>query len=180
MAALTHRMTEAEFMRLPDDGRKYELVDGEAKSVPAGVRHEALVIHIGAMLLPYARGRGYVAGSSAGYHTVAYNIRSPDISFTLKERFSNELPPTGFADVCPDLCLEIISPSVEAADMARKLREYFASGAQIVWQMFPETETVKVYTSPEDFTLYTAQEEIDCPDLLPGFRVLVSELFELE
>jgi hypothetical protein len=30
----TRKLTEAEFMRLPDDGRKYELVDGEAKEVP--------------------------------------------------------------------------------------------------------------------------------------------------
>ena len=155
-------------------------MDGEAKVVPAGVLHEALVIHIGAMLLPAAKGRGYVAGSSAGYHVVAYNIRSPDVSFTLKERFLNELPPNSFADICPDLCIEIISPSEEAADMARKVREYFASGAKVVWQMFPETVTIKVYASPDDLTLLTAQDAIDCPDLLPGFRVLVAELFELE
>ena len=180
MAVLTRRMTEAEFMRMPDDGRKYELVDGEAKVVPAGVLQEVLVIHIGAMLLPYAKGRGYVAGSSAGYHMVAYNIRSSDVSFTFKERFSNELPPKGFAAICPDFCIEIISPSEEAADMACKIREYFASGAQIVWQMLPETETITVYTSPENFIIYTAQDEIDCPVLLPGFLVRVAELFELE
>lgn len=180
MAVLTRRMTAAEFMRMPDDGRKYELVDGEPKVVPAGIKHEVLVIHIGAMLLPAAKGRGFVAGSSAGYHMVAYNIRSPDVSFTLKERFLNELPPSGFADVCPDLCIEIISPSEEPADMARKVREYFALGAQIVWQMFSETETIKVYTSPDEFTLLTAQDEIDCLELLPGFRVVVSELFALE
>lgn len=34
MSLTKTRMTEEEFMRLPDDGRKYELVDGEAKPVP--------------------------------------------------------------------------------------------------------------------------------------------------
>ena len=72
--AVKPRMTEAEFMRMPDDGRKYELVDGEPKAVPAGIRHEALVIHIGAMLLPAAKGPGFVAGSSAGYRMVSPTI----------------------------------------------------------------------------------------------------------
>ncbi len=111
---------------------------------------------------------------------VSSNVRSPDVSFTLKERVANPSVFDGFGPSAPDLCIEVLSPSEEAADMARKVREYFASGAQIVWQMFPETETVKVYTSPEDFTLYTAQDTIDCPELLPGFRVPVSELFDIE
>src|SRR5438094_116770 len=34
--AVKTKMTEDAFMRLPRDGRKYELVDGEAKEVPTG------------------------------------------------------------------------------------------------------------------------------------------------
>ena len=64
--------------------------------------------------------------------------------------------------------------------MERKLREYFASGAEIVWHMFPETQTVRVYASPTQFQAYTVEDEIDLPDLLPGFRVSVAELFIIE
>jgi hypothetical protein len=38
----TRKLTEAEFMRLPDDGRKYELVDGEAKEVPTSFLHDVI------------------------------------------------------------------------------------------------------------------------------------------
>ena len=42
MAIVKPRMTEEEFMRMPDDGRKYELVDGEIREVPASVRHDEI------------------------------------------------------------------------------------------------------------------------------------------
>ena len=51
--AVRRRMTEEEFLRLPDDGRKWELVDGEAREVLAGYKY----------LKPFARGSGVLAGS---------------------------------------------------------------------------------------------------------------------
>ena len=180
MAVLTRRMTEAEFMRMPDDGYRYELVDGEPKRMSTNWKHDLVGGNVYRAIWPHASRRGYMSMGQTGFRMVSSNVRNPDISFTVKERVANQEVFNGFGPSSPDLCIEVISPSEEAADMARKVREYFASGAQIVWQMFPETETIKVYTSPEHFTILTAQDEIDCPDLLPGFRVRVSELFELE
>ena len=61
-ATLTVRrkMTEEKFLRLPDARRKWERVNGEAREVPAGHRQDVMVINIGAMLKPFARGRGFV------------------------------------------------------------------------------------------------------------------------
>jgi len=41
--ATRRKMTEEDFLRLPDDGRKWELVDGEAKEVPSGHEHDAIL-----------------------------------------------------------------------------------------------------------------------------------------
>jgi hypothetical protein len=49
----TRKLTEAEFMRLPDDGRKYELVDGEAKEVPTNFRHGVLGMRVAMLLQTY-------------------------------------------------------------------------------------------------------------------------------
>lgn len=180
MTATKSRLSEQEFMRLPDDGCKYELVDGEAKAVPVGVIHDIIAVNICAALRPHARGRGYMTVGQAGFRMASKNIRCPDVSFTRRERFPDGLPPEGFGDAAPDLCVEVISPSEERADIERKLREYFASGAQIVWHIFPETQVIRAYTSPIQFQTYTAEDEIDLPDLLPGFRVSVAEVFVLE
>ena len=178
MAITRTRMTDEEFMRMPETGNKWELVDGEPKEVPTGWKHDAVVAHIIGLLHTFARGLGILAGSQAGFRMAASNIRSPDVSFTRRERAPGG-PTEGFWDEAPDLCIEVISPSEERADMERKLREYFVSGAQVVWHVLPEDRTVRVYTSPTESRLLAAEDEIAEPDLLPGFRAKVSEFFDI-
>lgn len=180
MAITKPRMTEEEFLRLPDDGHKYELVDGEPKEVPTSIRHDIIAGNLHYLLKPVAKGRGFLTVGQAGFRMVSTNIRCPDVSFTRKERFPDGLPPDGFGDEAPNLCVEVLSPSEEAADIQRKVREYFASGAEQVWHLLPETQTVRIFTSPTDFTDYGPEDEIDGGDLLPGFRCVVGQLFELE
>lgn len=174
------RMTEAEFMRLPDDGHKYELVDGEPKEVPTSFPHDLIAAVVHLAIAPFAKGIGYITLGQTGYRMVSGNIRCPDIGFTLKTRFPDGVLPQGFGDFAPDLCIEIISPSEERADMERKVREYFAAGASIVWQMFPEAQRIVVFTSPEIETVYASDDVIDAGTLLPGFRCLVADLFQIE
>lgn len=49
------------------------------------------------------------------------NIRCPDVSFTLKSHLPEGKPGKGFGDEAPDLCIEILSPTEDLADMERKL-----------------------------------------------------------
>ena len=180
MALARPRLTEDEFMRLPDDGRKYELVDGEAKEVSTGVRHDEIVALLIFLLFPFTKGRGVLCASQAGFRMVNGNVRSPDVSFTLKERLPDGKAPVGFGDAAPDLCIEIISPSEDQADMARKVVEYFASGAQEVWHLYPETQSLTVFHSPTDSLIYGPDAEIESPNLLPGFRSRITELFNIK
>jgi hypothetical protein len=45
-------------MGLPEDGHKYEMVDGEAKAAPTGQRHAFITGWLILLFMPYARGRG--------------------------------------------------------------------------------------------------------------------------
>lgn len=178
MVAARPRMTEEEFMRLPSDGRhKYELVDGEPKKVPTGMRHDYIVMWLGRLLGPYADEWGILVSSNAGYRMTNRNIRCPDVGFVRNERLPDGEVPIGFGDWAPDLCIEIISPSEDMRDAARKVRECFESGAQEVWHLFPETKTAHVFRSPDDAREYAADDGIETPDLLPGFRSRVADLF---
>ncbi|MBI3945832.1 MAG: Uma2 family endonuclease [Armatimonadetes bacterium] len=180
MAIATDRMSEQEFLHLPDDGRKWELVDGEAKEVPAGFEHDVIGANVIALLAPHARGKGFVAGSQAGFRMVTGNIRSPDVSFTRKERLPDGRPTKGFAPFAPDLAVEVLSPGEDFLDLPRKVAEYFASGAQAVWLLEPQAQRVTVYHSPTETSDYGPEDEIDGGDLLPGFRCRVGELFAVE
>lgn len=179
MAVARPRMTEEEFLRLPDDGRKYELVDGEIREVPATFEYDAIGGNIIALLMPAARGRGVLASSQAGFRMTNGNIRCPDVSFTQKSRLPDGKPNKGFGDAAPDLCIEIISPSEDRKDIQRKIREYFDAGAELVWHLFPETREAIVYTSPTQSKTLAPEDEIDAGDLLPGFRCTVGDLFDV-
>ncbi len=174
------RLTEAEFLCLPDDGRKYELVDGEAKEVPAGVKHDVIALRLGAKLLAYVGERAYVAGSQAGFRMVTGNLRSPDVSVILKENLPGGQLPEGFGERAPDLAIEVVSPNEDLPDLLRKVAEYFASGAQQVWLLFPEKQEVVVYQSPFEMQVFHAEDELTGGTLLPEFHAKVSELFKVE
>lgn len=180
MAAVKHRLTEEEFLRLPDDGRKYELVNGEAKVVPTNFEHDMIGAIIISYLMQHAKGHGAVTTGQTGFRMVGGNIRCPDVSFTIKERLPDGKVPRTMGDGAPDFCVEIISPSEDLADIQRKLAEYFSSGARLVWHVFPETQSVAVYRSPYEKIVFTSESSLDASDILPGFQCPVADLFAVD
>ncbi len=174
------RITDEELMRLPKDGRKWERVGGGVKEVPTQPRHDLILTGLILLLHPFTRKRGYLLGSQAGFHMSNGNIRCPDLSFTLKERLPGGRFPQGFGAESPDLCIEVISPSEERAEMRRKVEEYFESGACEVWHLYPETRELERFTSPTDVTILGPEETLDGGELLPGFQSPVSALFDVE
>ncbi len=173
------RMTEDEFLRMPDDGRKWELVNGEPKEVATSVKHDIYAMRLANMINSHAENKGFITGSQAGYRMANGNIRCPDLAFTRYEKLPSGELPEGFGDFAPDLCIEIISPSEEPGEMMKKVREYFGAGAEQIWHLFPETKTVRVFISPEVSTEYHEDDEITGGDILPTFRCQVSEIFKL-
>jgi len=177
-------MTEIEFMRLPKDGykefHKFELVDGRLKEVPTRFEHDAIGLNIVVLIGPFVRGHGAGTTGQAGFRMAGGNIRVPDVSFTRKSRLPGGKVPNDLGNVAPDLCIEIISPSEERADMARKVREYFDGGAEQVWHVFPEAQEVTVFTSPTEMQTLNVDDILDAGNILPGFACRVGDFFVTE
>jgi Uma2 family endonuclease len=78
------------------------------------------------------------------------NVRIPDFSFFRWERLPDRKRPKGqIPEITPDLAVEILSPSNMRREMEIKRHEYFKSGAQIVWEVEPESKIVRVYPGPK-------------------------------
>jgi len=180
------RVTEEELLCLPKDGpgnptlAKYELVDGRLREVPTTFTHDAICLNLILLLGPHMKGRGAGTTGQSGFRMTDGNIRVPDFSFTRKSRLPGGKVPDAFGDLAPDLCVEIISPSEERADMARKVREYFDAGAEQVWHVFPDQQRVVVFTSPAETRTLDAGDTLTAGDILPGFSCRVGDLFILE
>jgi Uma2 family endonuclease len=172
------RYTEQDLLNLPDDGRKYELVNGRIHIVPTGGRHG----WIGSKLsgITYSRLPETLRSfdSSTGFRTVGGNIRSPDFSLMQKARLPQGEPPVDFIDGAPDLAVEVVSPSENLKDLYQKVLEYFESGSREVWLLFPERKQVYRYTAPLEVEVLRENDILTGGELLPDFQVRVGELFE--
>jgi Uma2 family endonuclease len=80
-------------------------------------------------------------------------------------------------DIIPELAVEIISESNSANEIVVKLSDYFKAGVQRVWVVYPETRQVYVYTSSISVQILPDTAVLDGGDLIPGFRLPLSELF---
>src|SRR5947209_4956137 len=134
--------TEADLLRMPSDGWKYELVDGEIRMSPAGTRHGQvcanLVLSIGTFVKQHRL--GYLFDSSTGFRLPGGNVRLPDVAFVARGRFKSERVPDGFGDVVPDLAVEVLSPDDRARDVLDKVGEYLQAGVRLVWVVDPRRE----------------------------------------
>ncbi len=172
------RYTEQDLLQMPDDGRKYELVDGRIQIVPTGGRHGKIGYRLALKIGSTAPDNVEGFDSSTGFRVAGGNIRSPDLSLMSVSRLPQGKPPVDFIDGAPDLAVEIVSPSENQKDLAQKVLEYFESGAQEVWLLFPERKQVYRYTAPLEVEVLREDDILTGGELLPKFRVRVGELFE--
>jgi Uma2 family endonuclease len=121
---------------------------------------------------------GFLLGADGMVRVQPRQVRMPDISFYLWERFPGRILPAGaFLDLVPDLAVEMLSPSNTPREMARKLREYFAGGARLVWYVYPESRTVKCFWSVDQWKVVAEDGTLDGGDVLPGFSLALRDWF---
>ena len=133
------------------------------------------------MLINYSSIRGIsglVTGADGMYRLAKGLVRIPDVAFVSWARIpGGRFPEEPIPDLVPDLAVEVISPSNTRKEMEEKLKEYFEKGVRLVWFVRPRSRMVDVYTSAEAFTRLTASATLDGGEVLPGFSILVADLF---
>ena len=175
-------MTAEELFELSDDGRRYELVEGELiPMTPAGARHSAIAVRVARLLDEYAEAHDLgVCGTAEPGFILRRDpdiVRAPDVSFVAKARIPATGIPTGYWPFAPDLAVEVVSPSDRLSEVHTKLADYFSAGTRLVWVVEPETRVVYAYRSMHDVQVLGDDAELDGGDVLPGFRCAVRRLF---
>jgi Uma2 family endonuclease len=175
--------TVEDVIRLNDhEDRLYELVDGILVEKTVGLEESIIAGKILTRLNIFVepRGLGMVAGEAGTIQLDLNLVRIPDVAFFSLERLpGGEVPKQPIPLLVPDLAVEVISGSNTLKEMAEKLTEYFENGVRLVWFVRPKTRVVDVYTAPDHSTRLTASMRLDGGDVLPGFSVLVGELFPM-
>jgi Uma2 family endonuclease len=172
-------MTAEELARLPDDGHKYELIEGELITMAPpdhlhGMRQARLVFHF----VGYADDFGGVVTGEAGFHLEVDpdTVLAPDVTYTRPERLPTGLG-RGFARYAPNVAAEIDSPSNRPGERRRKLRAYHEAGTELVLFVNDEKRTVTVEHADGRTEVLKEGDVFDGGDVMPGFRVSVNDLF---
>jgi Uma2 family endonuclease len=158
-----------------------ELIDGVLVEKTMGWYESLLAAIVVGRLQDFLKSHdlGKVLGADATLQIRADQVRIPDACFISWERFvGRQLPTEAIPMLIPDLVVEIISASNTADEMQRKLDEYFQAGVRLVWYIHPATRTAELFTSPDCKSTIASSGSLHGGDVLPGFELPLSELFE--
>ena len=177
----TTKLTLDEWLRLPErEGTIYELDEGELLMEPSPtLRHHRIRDRIARQLADF------VQSHQLGEVTIEMDfrlgpaiVRNPDIAFMTLDHVKRIDPDRSPIAGAPALAVEVVSPANSAQDMRKKISQYQAAGAQVVWVVYPTMQLVEVHRSGGT-QKFTAPEALVDTDLFGGFEfsMPLSEIF---
>lgn len=177
-ARIPRNMTLERFRRWkPEDGWKYEWVNGQIeKSEPAMTHQQAYIADN--LIRRFHQTEAFRQGGTMMTEVEATlldnEIRRPDVAFLTRHQLRG-----GKVDVpfTPAFVVEIISTNDGINKIRHKLRSYFKAGVQVVWHIFPETQTVDVYTSPLSVQICEGAQVCSAAPAIPDFQMTADEVF---
>lgn len=161
--------------------RLCELIDGVLVEKVMGHEEARLATWLGIHLGKYLEENdlGLVVGADGPHRVQPEQVRFPDLAFIAYGNIPEGADPhTAVPSWIPTLAVEVISKKNTKAEMARKLRDYFEAGVELVWYVDPPTRSVRVYRSPADCVTLTDADMLDGENVLPGFQVSIREWFD--
>jgi Uma2 family endonuclease len=167
----------------PDDGNRYELIEGELfVSRAPGISHQRILHNLQFEFELYLKGNPIgilVPGTGAVFSD--YDAVIPDLVFVSNERWTSVVSGPRITGA-PDIVVEILSPGAEnrRRDLSVKRQLYAKYGVKEYWAVDPENRSVDVYRLVEQNLVEIAtlmdHDEISSP-MLPRFQLKVSAIF---
>ena len=122
---------------------------------------------------------GYLGGEAFLVRVSEKQMRAPDVAVTLwKAGEPRRIPSDALAVTVPALVVEVLSPSNTKAEIARKLKEFFAAGTLVAWVVNWRTGTAEIYTSATDKVAVPRDGVLTAEAVLPGFALPLAVVFE--
>jgi len=182
MSQDTRVISAEDLLAMPDDGHRYELLQGELRMMsPAGGRHGRVALklarRIGDFVELHRLGVTYAAETGFLLQRNPDTVRAPDVAYVSQQRLGRFADQPGYIPVAPDFVAEVVSPNDLASTVEAKALDWLAAGVIVVLVVDPQTRTIHDYRTAHEIRAYN-DGSIDLGIVLPGFRLEVAELFE--
>jgi Uma2 family endonuclease len=186
LSVSTRSLSSDVLSHVPPGDVLYEVVDGRILELPPMGAYESDIANLLAELLnEYARngqlGRTFV--ELLFRIDVARDLkRRPDLAFVSAARwpYRKRVPKGEAWDMIPNLAVEVVSKSNTGEEILAKLGDYFETGTDLVWVIYPSARQVYVYASTTDVRILAEPATLDGGNILPGFQLSLNRLFEDE
>lgn len=139
-------LTYEDYCEIPEDGNRYEILDGELFVTPAPrPKHQVVLGNLHLLLRLHVDGRrlGTVFLSPIDLILSRTNVAQPDLVFVAAGRES--IVTDRAIESPPDLAVEIVSPSSRRQDRKTKFAIYARFGIPHYWILDPEERTFEVF-----------------------------------
>jgi Uma2 family endonuclease len=164
----------------------FEVVDNQVRELPPMGIEEALIAStLFRILGPFAWTAGFGRVVSEALFLLSRlkkPQRRPDLAYVSFQRWprGRRVPSAAAWEIVPNLAIEVVSPTNLANEVLEKIEDYFLSGVERVWVIYPTVAKLYDYDSPSSVRILTRDKTLEGGALLPGFQLHLAELFENE
>jgi Uma2 family endonuclease len=178
-----HRFTSSDLALMPDDSKRYEVIDGELYVThQPSWQHQYAATRIARFLDEWSDRTGLgMANTAPGLIFAEDDDVAPDVVWISHSRLQNALQEDGKLHSAPELVIEVVSPGSRNANRDRqiKLKLYSRRGVQEYWILDPQQKQAEIYRREEgSLTLIKTclgTDALDSPHL-PGFACSLEKL----
>ena len=178
--ATTKLWTVQEIEQLPGDEYRYALIKGELfRMPPPKFLHGRIVLAVGAPLFQFVAEHNLgVVSDQSGFilEREPDTLLGPDLAFVQNARVPAD--ENAYPMLAPDLIVEIVSPSQTGPSIEEKTALYLEAGVRLVWIVDAARRAVRVRREDGTDRWLSEHDELDGEDVLPGFRLPISKLFD--
>lgn len=188
MPVATNLMTADQLVAYNARGMRTELVRGRLMvREPAGYRHGSIAARVLSSISSFletdqaarsaAHPLGDVLAAETGFtlQRSPDTVRAPDVAFVAWDRRPTST--TGFAELAPDLAVEVLSPSDRPGEVLAKVADWLSAGSTLVWVIDPDRRLVRVYRADGSASIVSDRMAIGGEATLPGFVLSLDILF---
>jgi Uma2 family endonuclease len=150
-ATASIKLTVDDYLALPEDGRRYQLIDGDLVMAPAPLRyHQKILMWLGHRIMDHleAHPKGELYGAPFDVHLDQHNVFQPDLCWFSEER-RKFLSRRG-AEGAPDWVIEVLSESTARLDRITKRELYAKFGVNELWLIDPDCDLIERYLLQKD------------------------------
>jgi Uma2 family endonuclease len=178
------KLTYDDFVLLPDDGKRHEIIDGEHYVTPSpNTRHQQISGSLFGLIWTYLETRPIGRVFHAPYDVVFtdFDVVEPDLIYLSNQRAAEVVTPK-HVQGAPELVVEISSPGTRQRDETLKRRLYERAGVSEFWIVDPVVDVVRIYRREGQrfgraFELSREEDDVLTTPLMSGLEMPLARIF---